>query len=304
VDGADIDVTVAMVTWNSRAHLAEAFTSLKSGLSGVGSWRLVIADNDSADDTVAHARALRSDVTVIPMGRNAGYAAGLNAVVREAPRSRAYLFLNPDVRLEPLCVARLLACAQSSGAGIAVPRLVDPAGRVHRSLRREPTVGRALGEAVLGGNRAGRYERLGEVVMTPSAYELPGEADWATGAAMLVTRTCLDAVGPWDESFFLYSEETDYALRARDAGYHLRYCPDATAVHVGGDVHVSPRLYTLLVVNRLRLYRRRHGPLGSALFWLAATLNETLRARRPVHRTALRTLVSPRALREAVERAR
>jgi N-acetylglucosaminyl-diphospho-decaprenol L-rhamnosyltransferase len=302
MDDAVTDVTVAMVTWNSEAHLPEAFASLPAGFAGVDSWQLFIADNDSADDSVARARALRPDVTVIQMGRNAGYAAGLNAIVRDAPGSGAYLFLNPDVRLEPQSVARLLDCVRTSGAGIAVPRLVDPQGTVHRSLRREPTVGRALGEAVLGGTRAGRYGRLGEIVMSPESYEHPGVADWATGAAMLVTRACLDAVGPWDESFFLYSEETDFALRARDAGYSLRYCPEAVAMHVGGDAHISAELYTLLVVNRLKLFRRRNGRTRGMLFWLAATLNEGLRARRPVHQAALRTLLSPRAFRATAER--
>ncbi|MCZ7627704.1 MAG: glycosyltransferase [Microthrixaceae bacterium] len=66
-------------------------------------------------------------------------------------------------------------------------------------------------------------------------YARERDADWATGAAMLISAECLAAVGPWDESFFLYSEETDYCLRARDRGFKLRYSPKATATHIGGS---------------------------------------------------------------------
>lgn len=112
---------------------------------------------------------------------------------------------------------------------------------------------------------------------------------------MLVTRDCLDAVGAWDESLFLYSEETDYCIRARENGFDVRYEPGAEAVHIGGDAHVSPRLWALLTVNRVRLYRRRHGPVRSLAFRVAVMINEALRALagRQVSRAALAALVTP-----------
>jgi N-acetylglucosaminyl-diphospho-decaprenol L-rhamnosyltransferase len=230
----------------------------------------------------------------VAMGRNAGYAAGVNAAAAAVPPRDALLVLNPDMRLGAGSVRALLATLAIPGTGIAVPRLVDASGRLARSLRREPTVRRALGEALLGGGRAGRFPAFGEVVGNERRYQHPGTADWASGAAMLVARDCLDAVGPWEESFFLYSEETDFALRARDAGFALRYAPDAVAVHVGGEAHTSPLLWSILTVNRVRLFRRRHGRLHTVAFWLAVALNEALRALpgRPTHRAALRALLS------------
>ncbi|MDP8961599.1 MAG: hypothetical protein M3N32_08300, partial [Actinomycetota bacterium] len=112
-----------------------------------------------------------------------------------------------------------------------------------------------------------------------------------------ISRRCLEQVGPWDETFFLYAEETEFALRARDAGFVLRYVPDAVATHLGGDRHTSSRLWALLAVNRVRLYSRRHGPVRTAAFWAAVALNEALRALagRGVHRAALRALLRPSA---------
>ena len=70
--------------------------------------------------------------------------------------------------------------------------------------------------------------------------------DWAEGSTQLVSRACLDACGPWDESFFLYSEETDFHLRAGARGFGVQYVAAAQAVHLEGDSGTSPRLWALL----------------------------------------------------------
>ena len=98
-------------------------------------------------------------------------------------------------------------------------------------------------------------------------------------------------MGRWDESFFLYSEETDYALRARDAGLVVRYASRAEAVHIGGEVHESSALYDVMTRNRVVLYRRRHRLVPSIAFWGATLLNEVLRSGSAVHRSAARELV-------------
>jgi GT2 family glycosyltransferase len=131
---------------------------------------------------------------------------------------------------------------------------------------------------VLGDRIAARFPRLSETVADERAYVEPGDVDWATGAAMLITRACLDAVGPWDESFFLYSEETDYADRVRRAGFRVRYEPAAAVTHRGGESSTSPRLRSMLALNRVRYFRRRHGRLRSSAFYTAVLLNEASRA--------------------------
>lgn len=272
------DLTVLVVTYNSRGVLPAFVAALDRGLEGVSSHELVIVDNASTDGTPAQAAALAPHATVVRQPRNRGYAAGVNAGVAAAAASRAVLVLNPDVELGAGCARRLLDALDEPATGAAVPRLVDPAGRLQHSLRRDPSVLRALGAALAGGARAGRTRAFGEVVTDPAAYAHPCTVDWATGAAMMLARDCLRAVGPWDESFFLYSEEVDYAQRIRDRGQVIRYVPTATAVHRGGDAPSTPHLWSLMAVNRVRLFARRHGPLASAAFWGAVTLGEAVRA--------------------------
>lgn len=302
-------VAVLVVTWNSAAVLPDFLASLPAAMAGVD-WRLVVADNDSADDTVAVLRALAPDATLVQTGRNAGYAAGINAALDAAARWEggvgAAMVCNPDIRMGEGCARLLLddlgaPLADGSRVGVSVPVLYEEDGTLVRSLRREPGVLRALGEAVIGNRRAGRFPLLGELVTDPAAYTAPTRADWATGALMALSRECLDACGRWDESFFLYSEETEYCLRARDAGFATRLAPRAGAVHLGGDSQVSPYLWTLLTLNRVRLHRRRHGAAATAAFWAAVLLRETSRALlgRAPSRAAVAALVSPARLRQA-----
>jgi N-acetylglucosaminyl-diphospho-decaprenol L-rhamnosyltransferase len=301
-------VAVLVVTWNSAAVLPDFLASLPAGMAGVD-WRLVVADNDSADDTVAVLRSLAPDAVVVQTGRNAGYAAGVNAALAATAGweggVRAAMVCNPDVRMREGCAKALVEALDAplpdgTRVGISVPLLYERDGTVVRSLRREPGVVRAFGEAVLGNRRAGRFRHLGELVTDPAAYAVPTRADWATGALMALSAGLLAACGDWDESFFLYSEETEYCLRARDAGFVTQLRPEASAVHLGGDSRVSPFLWTLLVLNRVRLHRRRHGRAATAAFWAAVLLRESSRAAlgRAPSRAAVAALLSPAKLRE------
>jgi N-acetylglucosaminyl-diphospho-decaprenol L-rhamnosyltransferase len=290
------DVTVIVVTWNSSELLGGFVEALRSGMAGVASWQLVIVDNDSADGTIEVAERLAPAAITVRNTRNAGYAAGINKGVEVAGPTAAYLVVNPDIRLGECAVIKLLAELERPATGIVVPQLRRPDGRLVRSLRREPTLYRLLTEAFLGGPRADRWLHGGELVRDERAYARPTTADWATGAAMLISAPCLERTGPWDESFFLYGEETEFALRARDLGYQLRYLPAASAVHIGGQAHLSPDLYSLLTVNRARAFRKRHGRLASLLFWMVLVVSEGLRSpgkQAAIHRAALVTLLRP-----------
>lgn len=290
-------ISAVVVTHNSAGLLPELFASLPGAMEGLDPWSVTIVDNGSTDGTLEAVAALAPHALVVDLGENAGYAAGVNAGMRGSIGARAHLILNPDVRLEPGTVARLLAALDTPGIGIAVPRLVDEHGVLCRSLRREPTILRALGESLLGGERAGRIGLFGEVVVDPASYSRPDEWDWASGAAMLISSECSLAAGPWDESFFLYSEETDFCLRARDAGFRTRLVPEARGVHIGGALHASDDLWSLLAMNRVRLYRSRHAPVATWAFWAGVALGEGLRAvgGRRRSRGALRTLIAERA---------
>ena len=293
--------TIALVvTYESAAVIEDCLRSLPAAFEGAGTWRVVVIDNASSDGTTQVVAEVAPWATVLSQGDNRGYAAAINAGAALAEPDEDVLVLNPDVRLEPGSVAPLQGLLEQPSVGIAVPRLVGPDGRTQFSLRRDPTVARTLGAAVMGGRRAGRHPGWGETETRPWPYEIEGDAEWATGAVLLISAACRQAVGDWDESFFLYCEEVDYALRARLVGFRLRYTPAAVVMHHGGELTSSPRLWALATTNRLTLFRRHHGRLEAAAFRGALMLNEALRAwprgeRGETHRAALAALVRPRA---------
>ncbi len=290
-------LTVVVVTYNSAQHVEGFLQALPAGLAGVP-YQLVVVDNDSADQTVPLARKLAEDALIVETGRNAGYAAGINAGVAAAGSAGGVLILNADVRLLPGCAAELTR-AIDEGAGIAVPHLVDGDGALIQTMRREPSVLRAWADALVGASRVGKYPLLGEMVTEEARYERPAVVDWAEGSTVLVGAATWARCGDWDESFFLYSEETEYALRARDAGFTTRYVPTAHAVHLEGESQESPGLWRLLLLNRVRLFGRRHSRPATAAYWAALVVREGSRALlgKRTSRIAFRALLSPAMLR-------
>jgi GT2 family glycosyltransferase len=288
-------VAIIIVTYNSAAVLADCLRSLQP--TGVDLKTVVVADNGSRDDSLMIAKsAIDLPMLTVELGRNAGYAAAINAGIEAIDLAGldAVLVLNPDCMLRPDTIALLSRALREPGRGIAVPRLLNPDGTLQPSLRRAPTVRRAIAEAVLGA-RAGQIGSLGELIANPAHYAEPGPAVWATGAAMLISTEAMASIGPWDESFLLYSEETEYALRAADNGWTLWYEPAAVVEHVGGESGTSPKLAALVIVNKVALFRRRHRFPTAAAFYLVVLFGESLRALtgRRIARAAVVALLRP-----------
>jgi GT2 family glycosyltransferase len=259
------DLAIVIVTYNSAHVVGDLLDSLPAALDGVKA-DIVIVDNGSSDGTAGFV-ADRGGCRVV-QAANLGYAAGINRGVREAISAAAILVLNPDVRLHEGSVPLLLAALHEPDVGIVAPQVRSAAGDLELSLRREPSLPRALGLTKT------RLAVFSEYVSKPSAYTRPCTADWALGAVLLMSRKCYDTLGGWDETYFLYSEETDLALRARDAGLLVRYEPRAVAVHIGGQSGRSHATHAMQVVNRVRLYRRRHNAISSWCYYGITVANQ------------------------------
>lgn len=286
-------LSIIIVTFNSADVLPPLLDSLPEGLKGVGDFEVVIVDNDSRDGSAELARAHPVRPRVIRMGRNAGYAAAINAAASIIDPASDVLILNPDLRLYPGAARPLVECAAMETVGIAVPRNFREDGTTDPTLRREPSMLTAWAEAVLGGTLAARLG-WGEVVSETTLYDRRETVEWASGSALLVSARARRAVGDWDESYFLYSEEVDYQRRAREAGFAIIYEPRSQVMHAGGESGTNPRLFALMTANRIRYYARHHGILPTSLFRLGIVFGQAVRAwRGSTHRAALRSALLP-----------
>lgn len=281
--GQPADVSVVVVTYNSAAELLGLIQSLRAEAKNLR-LRLIFADNDSADDTRAVVSG-HPDVVLIDTGGNLGYAAGINAAVQSVPDTDgAILVLNPDLRVEPGAVRALWDRLHREHAGIVVPRLLNDDGSFYPSLRREPSLATAVGEALFGSRWARRPVQLAEVIHDPAAYRRAHRIDWATGAALMIRRSLARSLGDWDERFFLYSEEVDYFRRARAVHEAIWFEPAARMRHIGGASGASIQLEALMAVNRIRYIRKYHRPSYAQLFRQLVLLREALRSHRRSNR--------------------
>jgi GT2 family glycosyltransferase len=133
-----------------------------------------------------------------------------------------------------------------------------------------------------------------ELIRDPSRYSVDGPVGWATGGLILIDASCADAVGPWDESYFMYDEEVDYSLRAADLGYPVWYVHEAHATHLGGADRAAPWADALTKRNRVRTLARRRGSFFAAIAAAGLIIGSAMRAAagRPAARAGLWALVT------------
>ena len=290
--GVPADVAVVVVTYNSAADIPSLIDDLRVA-ARARSLRVIVVDNQSSDGTSGIVRA-HGDVELVEAGGNLGYAGGINLALPLTEPCDAVLILNPDLRVEPDAVERMFETLTGDPrVGVVVPRILDESETTYPSLRFEPSITRMVGDALFGSKLwLARPPMLSEFDYRPESYEHAHDVDWATGAALLIRAGVVREFGEWNETFFLYSEETEYMRRVRAGGYAVRFEPSAVVRHRLGGSGTSPALATLLAVNRIRYAELHHGALYSTAFRMAVALSEVLRSYDSAHRRTLAVVMN------------
>jgi len=226
---------------------------------------LLVLDNASEDGSAATVRAwaagageLRAGMRLLELERRTGKAANDSLLMREA-RGELCLLLNEDCELrEGAALALVEALRADPDAAAAGARLLAPDGAPLASAWRLPGLGTALASALF------LHRRL----VTESGGEETREVGWVQSAAMLVRRGGADEVGYLDPEFFVYSDETDFCKRLRDAGWRILHVPGAVATHheqLASDRIAERRRLVEFHRGRDLYMRKHHGPLAAAV---------------------------------------
>jgi len=231
-------VGAVIVTWNVSGCLDRCLESLARAAGETPRLTLEtwVVDNASTDATAA-CPMLRGDGThLIRNTTNAGFAAAVNQGLRAVgERADAVLLLNPDAELLPGALAALVGHLHANAKAAAVgPRLLNPDGSVQPSRRRFPTPATAIFESTVLQQWLPIRRILDAYYVAERPDDLTQEVDWLVGACLLVRTEALREVGPLDERFFMYFEETDWCLRARARGWRIHYVAEAAVGHQGG----------------------------------------------------------------------
>jgi GT2 family glycosyltransferase len=218
------ELTVQVVNYRTREHLGACLGSVLAALAETpATARVVVLDNASGDDLGDLAERFAGQVEFLAAERNLGFGGGHNRLAADGD-TPLLCFLNPDVVIERRDVfARLLSVLEDDRVAAAGPLLRTPDGAQQRFDHGE-----------LRGVRARIANGAGHAHWAPRSAR--AEVAWVSGAFLLVRRAAFDAVGGFDEGFFLYKEEEDLCLRIRRAGGRVIYVPDAEATHVGSVV--------------------------------------------------------------------
>lgn len=244
-------VDVVVVSYNSAGELRDCV----AGLAGLDWLNVIVVDNDSADDSLGAVADLPVDA--VASGRNGGFAFGVNLGWRRG-NAPYVLLLNPDARIAPDAVKRLVAALERDGqAAIAAPRIVHDDGSLELSQRRFPTLRSTYAQALFLHRLFPHADWSDEVVRDPRIYDADGAPDWVSGACLLVRRRVLEQLGGLDETFFMYGEDKDLARRARTAGHRVRFVAAAVCAHAGGRSTAAVDASPMLSASRRR-YARKH----------------------------------------------
>ena len=223
------EVSVVVVTYNALPWLERCLESVRGH-------ETIVVDHGSIDGTLELVRERFPDARLIEQ-ENKGLGGGSNAGMRVASGDY-FLLLNSDAWALDDAVEKLAAFAdEHPDAAVVGPRLLNTDGSLQRTVRGFPTIWRLTTEYFLLRKLGPRTRALNAFYGSRFAHDRVREAEWMMGACLLVRREAADAVGLFDEQFFMFSEEVDWCYRFHAAGWKVLFCPGAEVVHVGGASH-------------------------------------------------------------------
>jgi len=249
------------VNTNGRDYLLDCLAAIERVHPPALEHELLVLDNASADGSAAAVRERHPEARLFALERRTGKADNDSLLLREA-RGRYCLLLNEDSELQEGAVEALLAAlAADPGAAAAGAQLLTSDGEPTPCAWRLPDIPWALAAALF----------LQDAVAIESTGSDVREVGWVQSSAMLVRRAAAEQVGWLDSDFFVYSDETDFCKRLRDAGWRILFAPAARAIHhdqLGTDAASMRRRIVEFHRNRDR-YFRKHGLTLTRLTWKA-----------------------------------
>lgn len=270
---------VFIVNWNAGLQLRRCLDSIRgAGRDGFELGRVVVVDNASGDRSADALDSVGFAVDVIRNGANRGFAAACNQGARGS-RADYLLFLNPDVALEENSLevpVAFMEGGENAGVGVCGVQLRDSKEIVRRSCARFPRARDFLCGSI--GLQRAFPMFFPAIQMGERDHKTSGPVDHVTGAFYLVRRETFELLGGFDERFFVYLEDLDFSLRARQAGWKSYYLATARAYHKGGGCSEQAKAERLCYSLRSKiLYGYKHfGRFGATGVLLATILVEPL----------------------------
>jgi len=251
-----MDLSVIIVNWNTRRLLLKCLQAVFSTID-CPSYEVLVVDNGSVDGSCEAVQEKFPQVTLIKNEENLGFAKANNIALKQS-KGRYAMLLNSDAFLTPGAAGELVSFLDKTpNAALACGQLLQADGSLQNSFAVFPCVlSVVFNESFLRIILPKSYQRRQDVLQRPL------KVDSCIGACMVVRKGALDHVGLLDESFFFFFEETDWALRMRNAGWEIYFIPSARIYHCQGasaGTGISSRI--MYYESRYIYLRKWHGRL-------------------------------------------
>lgn len=273
-----MDLSIIIISWNVRDRLRECLRSIFDTTRGGSlSFEVFVVDNASHDESAEMVAKEFPQVRCIANNENLGFARANNQAIRAASsqlqassQSEFVLLLNPDMRVLPGTLRGIVAYMReprNTRVGIAGGHLVDSNGKTVPHVRRFP---RLPDQFAIVTKAARVYPRaLDRYLITDFDYAREARVDSIRGSFFCIRRKLIEQIGLLDERFFIWFEEVDYCMRARQAGWQVAYTPSVQCVDYVGQSFKQVNLYPKqrMFTESMLKYFRKHRPA-----WEWATL--------------------------------
>ena len=282
------EITIAFLNYNTPDDLIRAIDSVPAAAVGVD-YHITVIDNCSTDDSVKKLRKYNTELDILVLENNLGFAAGFNKIFSYI-NTPYYFLLNSDIILSNNCVGNaLIKMKENVNIGIAGVALIREDGTSQSSFGKFPSlaselINRSLWQKIYAkkffnhklpkharGTRITGYDNLLTDISEIRDFL---SVDSVIGAAMILPRSTFEKVGGMDEDYFFFLEETDWCKRIQDAGMSVAHFPDIKVIHLQGKSANKVPIKARIEFHRSRLhyFKKHHGIIASLVLWIGCFL--------------------------------
>jgi GT2 family glycosyltransferase len=254
-----MNLSVIILNWNAREWLERSIGSALSQDVGARSFEVILVDNASSDGSAQFAQELFPQITILAMDENLGFAAGNNVGI-DASRGDVVLLLNPDTITHPGAFSALLDFMEAHPeCGIAGPKLLNKDDTLQYSCRHFATLEAGFFRNTPLGRLFPKNRATRDYLMKDVSHDEAMLVDWVSGAAMVIRREVIEAIGALDEEYFMYVEDVDLCYRAKQADWQTWYAPDGVITHaIAQSSNKNPRPMIIAFHKSMFRFFRKH----------------------------------------------
>ncbi|MEO7344740.1 MAG: glycosyltransferase family 2 protein [Methylotenera sp.] len=267
---------IITINYRTADLVIESLRALVPQRGALEGGQVIIVDNASGDGSnekilsAVQSEGWSSWVSVVPMGRNGGFAFGNNIGFSQALSSTNHvdylLLLNPDSSARPGAIEKLVTFMNKHpNVGIAGSQLENEDGGIECSAH---TFHSPISELLEGARLGLLTKYLSNHEVTPPFRNEAHACDWVSGSSMMIRRKVIEDIGIMDEGFFLYFEEVDFFQRAAKAGWQTWYVPESIVMHIEGastGIKSTKRRPAYWYNSRRRYFVKHYGVSGLIL---------------------------------------